>query len=263
MKKIFGWFLLAVLLSLHTLSGQTLWTQWSDRIVVRAEYLHSNLQFSVPGYDMTGQVLILNGKIPLKNIVRCVVEVPFVWETFSSPLTGETKKGIGNFFIGCELGELSSPVFFEIGARPVVRQDLRFRGFIGYLADFDRGEIYQKEFASYQIMFNVKSPLDQPLVYRVRFGSTVWLPENGTATPFFDYGAKVGYDNTAISIHAGVTGRLNTKEEHGKASFHHLGFDVGYHLDTVRPAIFYRIPLDKEINELVKQTIGGSLTVEI
>lgn len=263
MKNIVGRFLFTVLLWLNTLSGQTVWTQWSERIIVRTEYLYSSVHTTVPGNELTGQMLLLNGKIPLGKLVRFTVEVPFVWETYSTPLKGETKNDIGNFFIGCELGDLASPVVFELGVRPLVRQDLQFSGNIGYLADFDRGEIYLKELASYQIMLNIKSPLGESLTYRVRFGTTVWLPEKGTAVQFFDYGAKVGYDNTAMSIHAGVTGRLNLKEEHTKASFHHIGFDVGYHFDAVRPAFFYRIPLDKEINEFVQQTIGGSLSVEI
>ena len=48
----------------------------------------------------------------------------------------------------------------------------------------------------------------------------------------------------------------------GKSAYHHVGFDVGYRIDNFRPALFVRLPLDKEYADVSPNTIGGSVSVE-
>jgi len=91
----------------------------------------------------------------------------------------------------------------------------------------------------------------------------MWVPEGGKeSTTFLDYGAKAGYDDGAFSLYTAVTGRWNTKQTSGKSALHHLGFELGYRIGMVRPGLFIRLPLDKEITEIMDRTIGGNVSVE-
>lgn len=255
--------LLVCLFCLANAQGQTIWTQRSDRIGLRLEYLRPNFPSQSTGYEFTNQILTAGGKFPIGKTIFVTIEVPMSWEKQSNPYTSTSKNGLGNFFVGLEIGSVESPVFGEVGARPILRQDLGVSGLGGYFGDFDRGEAYFQEITSYQLALNLASTQRQGFVYRVRIGPTLWVPEAGKkTTTFIDYGAKAGYDDGALSLYIGITGRWNTEVTTGKAALHHLGFDLGYRMSAIRPALFFRLPLDKEISDLMNRTIGANVSVE-
>lgn len=256
--------LLVVLFYVENSQAQTIWSQRTDAIGVKLEFLSPNFPNSYPGYDFTSKTLTLNGRYPIGEFVVVLLETPMTWENSTSPYSSTSKNGLGNLFVGIEIGSMDSPIYGELGARPILRQELGASGIGAYYGDFDRGEAYIKEFTSYQLALNIVSTRREGFVYRIRLGPTICVPEQGKkSTTFVDYGAKAGFDNGALSLYTGLTGRWNTEEERGKTAFHHLGFDFGYRISGIRPAIFFRLPLDKELSDLMDRTIGASVAVEL
>lgn len=263
MKKYTCSIFLVVLFMFNYSYSQSIWHQWSENMTVRVEYLNSTMHSSLPGFKYTNQTLILSGKYPLGKIVRITAEVPMILEQITTPLKSSNESGIGNFLIGCELGDLNSPICFEAGVRPVLRKETEIFGLVGYFGDYGRGEIYTTEMRSYFAVINVKSVGNEGFVYRLRFGPTVLLPVNGDAITMVDYGLKIGYEESGIGLFTGITGRWNTKENEGKTAYHYAGLDGGYRVGSIRPALFYRIPLDKENKRLIKQTLGVTVSMEL
>ena len=243
--------------------AQTIWTQRSERPGIRLEFLSPQFKDAFPGVSYTYNILTLSGRVPLGEIVAVLVEVPMAWESYSSPFGSDSKNGVGNAFIGLEIGSRESAFFGEVGTRPFLRQDLGAMGFPGFYGDYERAEAYIKETQSFEFALNVVSTEQQGFVYRIRVGATNFVHESGDATTFIDYGAKTGYDDGTISVYAGLTGRASTEKQPGKTAYHHVGFDVGYRFGALRPAIFFGLPLDEEISEFVPQTIGGSIIIEL
>ena len=260
--SILPWLVLG-LVCLPDADAQSLWTQRSNRAGIRLEFLSPQFKTNSPGFSYSYSILTLSGRIPFGGVVAAIVEVPMVWETSRNPISEISANDIGNMFIGIEIGSPESWIFGEVGARPFLRQEMKTSMIGGYLGDFDRFEAYYREVTTYELALNVASTERKGFVYRIRVGPTIVTPESNEGTTFIDYGAKAGYDDGSLSLYGGFTGRASTESGSGKNVFHHLGFDLGYRLGSVRPAFFIRLPLDKEINETMPQTIGGSISVEI
>ena len=264
MKRSIFTLFFGVLCCLDCAQSQTIWTQRSERAMLRLEYLSPSFANAFPGFGFTSQIVTLTGRYPIGTSIVVVLEAPMAWESQSTPFGSTSQNGLGNMFLGLEIGSIESMVYGEIGARPILRQDLGASGIGGYLGDYDRGEAYFKEMTSYQFALNVASPRKDGFVYRVRVGPTFWVPEEGKkTTTFLDYGGKAGFDDGALSLYTGITGRWMTTTHTGKAVYHHLGFDLGYRFNTIRPALFVRFPLDKEINDIMNRTIGANVSVEL
>lgn len=260
-STLVAFFFLACLLSFDV-HAQSLWTQRSDGPSIRLEFLSPQFQSSYPGSTYSARIVTLGGRVPIGDVIAVMVEVPFMWETVRNPFLDESENGVGNLYLGLEIGGSDSWIFGEIGARPIMRQEMDFSGMGGYIGDYDRFEAYFREVVAYQVMINATSTNRSGFAYRVRVGPTIFAPESGEQTTFIDYGGKAGYDNGSVSIIAGVTGRATTKEGTGKKAFHHAGLDAGYRFRGIRPAFFIRVPLDHEFEIVAPRTIGANLTVE-
>lgn len=239
---------------------QSIWHLRSDGPMVRIEYLRPGIRSFFSGSDLSANLFTLSGRVPVTQNIVLLAELPYTSETVSSQFGSSTLSGLGNVFLGLEVRFTGIPVFGEFGFRPSTRNEVT--GFGSYYGDFERAEAYLKELTTFHFAVNFISSEDRGLAYRVRVGPTIWSPKTGKSTTFIDYGAKVGYDNGAVSVFAGLTGRWNTEATSGKSALNHVGFDVGYRIDRFRPAFFFRLPLDKEISDLSPQTIGGSFGVE-
>ena len=256
--------LLAAMVLACTACGQTIWNQRTEGVGIRLEYLSPAFATTSPGHEFTSQIVTLGGRVPVGKLLCVLVEAPMAWETQNNPIASSTKNGFGNVFVGLEVGTISSPFFLDLGARPFLKQDVMVSGFGGYYGDFDRCEAYLQEMISYRLGVNIASTERHGFVYRLRVGPTWWVPERGNeTTTIIDYGAKAGFDDGAISVYAGITGRWNTTVDVEKNKYHHLGFDLGYRINGVRPAFFYRVPLEKDLSDVISRTIGGSVAVEL
>ncbi len=261
-QSIIRWIFLG-LACCTSLGAQTIWTQRSERTGIRIEFLSPQFKEPFPGLTYSYNILTVSGRVPLGDVVAVLVEMPMAWESYKSSFMSESENGIGNPFIGLEIGSRESAFYGELGARPFLRQDLGAMGFPGFYGDYERAEAYIKEMQSFECALNIASTERQGFVYRVRVGATILSPESSESSTFVDYGAKTGYDDGQFSVYAGITGRANTESTAGKAAYHHVGLDLGYRIGGIRPAFFFRIPLDKEISEMMPQTIGGSILIEL
>ena len=262
MRSLFRSMLVAVV-SFASMQAQSIWTQRSEDPQIRLEVLRPSLKVS-PGVDFSATLVTLDGRVPITKGVAVQIEVPYTSEKISNPYFSDSKNQLGNPYLGFEIGSEGFPVYAELGLRPmVVKSPDSYVSFGGVFGDFERAEAYLEDLTTFQFALNVASPERQGFVYRVKAGPTIWSPKGGgDATTLIDYGAKAGYDNGAISAYAGFTGRWNTEVKGEKATYHFLGFDVGYRLGAFRPALLVHLPLDKEITDMTSQTIGGSLSVE-
>jgi hypothetical protein len=253
--------LVVSLFSVNKTLAQGIWTQRTDKIQIKVEYLKPSFANQYPGSNFSSNIFALNARIPIGKSVFALVEASTVSESFSFGGSSSTKSSWGNPLFGIEIGDVTSMIYGELGFRPSGKKD--FTGFSGYYSDFERAEAYVPDLTTYYAAVNVGSTARNGFVYQVRVGPTIWSPKNGgDSETIIDYGVKGGYEENGISLYSALTGRWNTKVKGGKSAFHFLGFDLGYRIQMVRPALFFRLPLDKEYSDVVKQTIGVSATVE-
>jgi hypothetical protein len=274
MKHQMSSHLLVALLVLGESQAQTIWTQRTAGSRLTIEYMQPTFANTISWLTTSGSIVTLNGKVQVGSSVGVIVEVPYVSGTistsfpFASSAGSVSEKKGGNVYVGLEIGNFESNIFLEIGARPFATETSSSSGIIpmvGAIGDFDRQEAYLEKMSSYQAALNLTSTQTQGFVYRVRVGPTIFVPKTtgSESITLMDYGLKMGYDNGQLGLLGGISGRWNTKIKSGKAAYHHLALDLGYRFGKIRPAFFYRMPLDKEMTDIVARTIGANITVAL
>ena len=142
---------------------------------------------------------------------------------------------------------------------------------VGILADFDRMEAFSIKLLPLQMSLNVARRDASGLVMRLRGGPDLWISTDskteGDKTEFWmHYSAQLGYEGELLNLLAGVTGRLWVTGEDltlGERSFHQLGINAGVNLGRFRPGLHIRIPIDKDLSELIENVIGINCSIRV
>lgn len=147
MKRSIFPLLLLVFSCLDNVQAQTIWTQRTDRVELKLEYLLPNFPSRDPGHEFTSQILTADWRVLMGKSLFVILETAMTWASQSYPYASVSKKGLGNLFVGVEIGNIDFRVFGELGAQPFVKQDLGASELSRYYGDFDRFEGFEKKLA--------------------------------------------------------------------------------------------------------------------
>lgn len=270
--------LVALVLLVHVASvslfAQMRWMYRPATSSLNFEYIAPSF-VGVPYSPITGSTVSLSGRFPVSEYWSVVLEVPYTRTAFTSPVFSESgtqsESRIGNPYVGVEVGGKESTVFGEIGFRPSVIDEKSFANSSGLLSDIDRWEIYIPQTTVVQGALNLATFNETGFVGRFRVGPSVWIPHeanegNPTTKVLISIGAGLGYRTESVSFGIQYTGRMRTSEKDwggSKDAFSHLSASISGTFGSVRPELYYKIPLDDEQKQVIHNLLGVSLSVEL
>lgn len=267
--------LFALMLVIHlahaSLLAQMRWMSRPATSSLNIEYIAPSFVNSMYG-GFTGSTVSLSGRFAVSEGWYVVVEVPYTRTAFTSMGffgSGNQSEGrLGNPYAGVEVGGKESPVFGEFGFRPSVIDENSYANFSGLLSDIDGWEIYIPQRTVVQGALNLATVNETGFTGRFRVGPSVWIPheERGTTNVLISIGAGVGYRTENVAFGIQYTARMRTSEKDwggNKDVFSHLAASIGGTFGSVRPELYYKIPLDDEQKHVVNNLLGVSLSVEL
>jgi hypothetical protein len=226
--------------------------------------------------------LFLSFRIPIADSVRLAVELPVAnaaykgydvgYYSYRMSVPERSETAIGNPYIGLEMDGGNKAVLGEIGIRLPLISNNKFRApTIGLFSDYDRGEAFMTKCLSGQISANYRVRDASGIAMRLRVGPDLWIStdsrEGADKTEvLLHYSAQAGYEGGRFTFLAGVTGRWLLSEDNltfAERTIHQLGFEAGVAVGRFRPGIHYRIPLDKDLSEILNSVCGLNCSVRL
>lgn len=200
--------------------------------------------------------------------VVLVGELPVVIAKVDGAPSGATL--LGNPFVGVATNP-DSPLFGEVGVRiPVVRISTGQEGIaaeVGILGDFADFEAYGEDIVAIRATGGVRYRSPEHLVVRAALRPTLMVPINemgSEAELFLDYAFQAGYEETRFTAGIVYNGRLLITEPDlalGERTIPELGLGGSIILGRWRPGVVIRLPLDDELSEVVRPSVGLKLEV--
>lgn len=247
-------------------SAQTIWTPIDHQPSVRVEALHPHLKLS-QGAEVSAfsGALFVTGDFPVTQHLTLAVELPFARSSVSSAGESVLNNAIGNMYVGLQLGTAAASrgIVGELGMRlPLIGDDDFEASAVGGLTDLDRQEAFSNGVTTLYAAGGVYARGAQT-TGRLRIGlSKQFLSKYaGENETFLDYGALGSVDADRVRLGAALTGRhlLTEAGSFSDRSFHHAAVSASILFEQFRPGLFVRVPIDKDVRELVSSTIGVTL----
>ncbi len=220
----------------------------------------------------------LSGRMPISESLVVTAELPFAHAGVRLSAYGgtgtESSTTLGNPYVGLEMASAASPLVADVGVRLPLRKSRDSEAsaaMVGFLSDIDRMEAFQEELLSIGGHIGLRTHQASGLYLQARGGPILWFntAENRPAAEtelFLDYVAQVGYDVGRYGVIGGLSGRtLVTEDEGGWSdnSIHQLGVSGSVAFGGVRPGIQLRVPLDSELDDMLRYVIGLNVTVQL
>jgi hypothetical protein len=152
-----------------------------------------------------------------------------------------------------------------------VQDDEDFSGFVNgvFTEPVERIDAFAPDTLPLTAALNYRPRLSENFSLRLRGGPAVWIPvgdeqEGRDADAFLVYSAQSWFDAGQLRLGGGLSGRwLVTEDGDGDATTHQLGLSASHGLGRVRPGIEFRLPLDKDLTDVVNSVIGLNLQIGI
>ena len=259
----------AVVLLLATATpavSQTIWTPIDRQPFLKLELLHPSLKAG-SGVDISALsgAAFMTGGFRLGQRAMFIAEIPFARSSVSFAGASSSNTAFGNPYIGLQLGSAPKSRGFvgEIGVRPPFIGDDDFEAaLLGISSDLDRLEAFGNDVTSLSGAGNFYTHMSEAAT-RLRLGVTQQMYGSGSGDDetFLDYGAQASYDADRLRFGGAVTGRYVMTESgsFGDRSVHHVAGSASMAFDQLRPGIFVRVPLDKDVRESVSSIVGLTL----
>ena len=184
-----------------------------------------------------------------------------------------SESALGNAYIGMHLtshlSERTKSVFSMGLHLPTASEDddSQEAAFLGLLANFHQARrVLPNHWTIYANMAWRMESLEGG-IFGFEIGPEVWIPEgdiDADAELLFHYGFSGGAGTRHFAFLAEFMGLFVATEsggDFGDRFEHHLAFGVGLRNYTVRPSLWYQIPLHDDLRETVNGVIG--LQVEV
>ncbi len=220
----------------------------------------------------------LSARMPVAENLTVTAEVPFAHAGLRLRAFGgsgtESSTTLGNPYLGIEAASQTSPFTADLGIRLPLHKSSESNGMaasVGLLSDVDRMEAFATDLLSVGGHVGVRRHDASGLYLHARGGPILWFNTAddyaGNDTELFlDYVAQAGYDLGRYAIIGGLSGRTHVTDDGGNwsdNSTHHLGVGGSVAVGSVRPGIQLRVPLDSELDDVLRYVIGLNVTVQL
>ena len=266
MNRLIGLLSCAVVTSASAASAQVL-QPWSEPAIKGISLDALRPAFEGGGTSALTTVDQLSFRWPVGAMVL-TAELPFVNAKADGASSGALL--IGNPFLGAATAPTSSFIG-DFGVRiPVVSVSTFERGFaqlVGVLADFMDFEAYGEDLLSIRATagyrYHAPSHLGMRVALRPTFVKPVGSSSGADPELFLDYGVQGGYETDRASFGVAFTGRaiLTESGSIGERTVHDLALGGSATFGQFRPGLSVRVPLDKDLGDVLKYSVGLKLEV--
>ena len=258
-----GVILLAVLSP--ALSAQSIWVSQHTDKAVALELMKPNFDGD-DGISTSTGVAFASLRLPVANSVVFVGELPFAHAGFEG--MDESDNAVGNPYLGVEFHPPGSSVFWELGVRAPLAPENNSALLIGVLTDQQRWEAFLPNMMTVRGAFNFRHRAPTGVVTRLRAGPNIWIPteEGPDVEVVGSYSWQVGYEAAQVSVLGGLTGQAIITEgdmDLGERTTHQAGAIVTFVAGNVRPGVFFQLPLDEDLREMVDFAFGLNVSIEL
>jgi len=111
---------------------------------------------------------------------------------------------------------------------------------------------------------------DAGVLLQLTGGADTWVYTGGGSGDDIEvfglYGVRGGYHGPAWSVTAGVAGRMLLSEKGldlGERTTHEAGLEIGFLKARIQPTLYARVPVDKDLGNIVNTVIGIGLRTRI
>ena len=272
-------FILFILISNASLIAQSIWTTGTRDNSMSFEY--DRPSFKSSAFNFSGAAYLLSGDFSIGENTSLVLQLPFAsgsmpsqtytYPGFSFSEPGISQNGVGNPYIGIEKKIKYSESFFEIGFRPPVASESNsFALAVGTFGDLDQMEAFGPDYLFLQAIGNYKKTFESGFTIRGRIGPDVWIRTKSSAggnsvDVVLAYSLQPGYIGESFEILAGYSGRMNATVDVQNFSdrfLEQVGLSAAAHVAGFSPGVEFRLPVDKNLRQLIDYTYGFFLAVD-
>lgn len=239
---------------------------WSEPAIKSVSLDALRPSFDGGGTSALTTVDQLSVRYPFKSVVL-IAEFPFVNAKADGAPSGALL--IGNPLVGFATAP-SSALIADFGIRiPVVSASTAERQFaqvVGVFSDFTDLEAYGEDLLSIRATggYRVRSPNHLGMRFALRPTFVAPIGSNSADSELFlDYGVQGGYETDRASFGITFTGRALVTESGsiGERTVHDLALGGSATFGQFRPGLLVRVPLEKDLGDLLKYSVGLKLEV--
>lgn len=219
---------------------------------------------SFKGSGISAWLVDAGARIRISSQAYLLADVPLVTTSVSGGLSGEDGFMVGNPFLGIEF--LSGGVRAELGLRPsLVSDNAPFNSvLVGAIANIERLEAYAPAWSfSADVSYALADA--SGLRFEVGGGPMLALPKGGGKNPIYaNYRAGFGLEVSQVRFMSYLSGRWYVNDSganFGEATVHQLTLAGTYVVQRVRPTLFVRVPLDKDLSDVLSTMVGLGVTI--
>lgn len=255
--------LLLTLLAPRVAEGQSVWSPRGERGDLTFEALRPSLD-DADGQDFLFGSLYLGFNRPVSPGVRILGELAISRFGFEG---GEGAWGFGNPYLGLEVGDQEGTAFAEVGVRLPLADGEGLAG--GAFSDLGRMAAFGEDLLSFSALGRFSSRRESGLFTTIRAGPSVWIDtgdRDADTELFLDYAGLVGYEDERFGVGGGLVGTMLVTEgdlDFGERTAQEGTLRGWLVLDTVRPHVELRVPLDDALNDITKFTLGVGVSVAL
>ncbi len=264
-------------------TAQNIWTSERDGSVVTLEYLRPTFKNnSTP--ILTAQTFTLSGRFQLHsgNIVK--IELPYAiahqddytfnyyspYGSFSYTYPGINSNAVGNLYAGIELRSEESESSVDLGLRLPMTSEKEIAPPMAILTDVDRYEAFVPNLLALNARYNYTTKSTDEFAFHFRLGPTLWINtksnSGGDKTEvLLAYSLHGGIHTETFDCMAGYSGRmiLTGSGDPSERTFHQVGILASARIGSFHPGLYYRVPVDKNLKDIISGVFGVSLGVDL
>jgi hypothetical protein len=256
--------------NLHVFA-QSIWLDQSKNKTIAFEFLKPDFD---SGEELTflTSAMFLSGRFATSEKLYLVGEISFA-NYGGEGYSGEsyTESAFGNPYLGLEFYNQNKSISGEFGFRlPMAPKDENQSALmIGFLTDFvERAEAFVPETIPFNLFLNYRSVNESNFGYKVRGGITGWIPSGDRDENewFLVYTLQGGYQTEQVNILLGISGRYWLSRENVEFSdsiFHQFVVTTNFNIESVRPGLILKLPLNENLQDMIDLVFGVSLAVNL
>ncbi len=248
-------------------AAQTIWLGPDQANNVTLEWLRPEFEDAEDLSFMTSG-FFLSARFGINDQFRLVGDVPFGY--FGTDIDDvDSEIGIGNPYLGVEVGNLKSPVWGELGLRIPLTDVDNLGSSFGFFSDYDRCEAFMPDAVSAMGFANYLYRHDSGFSMRLRGGPLFLISTDSDEYEddmemYAMYSLQGWYDTARLRFGTGITGRMIATEKDldlGERTIHQLGLALAGKFRGVEPGLHFRLPLDEDLSDVTNYTFGLTVTV--
>ena len=251
----------------RALLAQSMWVNQQQKGGLALEFLRPTFDGD-PDYSMLTGVYVISFRTPISERMSLIGELPLVHVSFNDSFLGDfSDDAVGNPYIAIATGSADEGTVVEIGAHLPLAGEGDGGVVFGYFGDFDRFEMYMPEAASLGVLLGHKRRSASGTFSRMRVGPRLHI-STGSGDEDMEaslaYGFAGGFENRKGSASLGITGRWLMTQDGGtlaENTIHQLTLDLAHRLGPVRAGLQLRVPVDSDLDDIIKHVVGLSVTL--